>query len=184
MWKLRFQVLFTNIKIFYWERLFWKESDEALFWSLCSRNEKILSFFYLLHLMKRNVIFMMTEIRKSGISESERKNTWQRFARRLSFDLTGYTVEMCSNRWDRDFMSPRGWWRWWWSVKAWNTLSTDIYIYKYFYHNCTFPLQCKFCMYNIFSYYYKFFILLQIQDRHSPPRIRKIYIIYIKKDKI
>lgn len=182
MWKLRFQIIFTNIKIFYRERLFWKESDEALFWSLCSRNEKILSFFYLLHLMKRNVIFMMTEIRKSGISESERKNTWQRFARRLSFDLTGYTVEMCSNRWDRDFMSPRGWWRWWWSVKAWNTLSIYICIYK----NIFITILHSFYTVQVLHVQH-FFILLQIQfnSRYTqPPRIRKIYIIYIKKDKI
>lgn len=176
MWKLRFQVLFTNIKIFYRERLFWKESDEALFWSLCSRNEKILSFFYLLHLMKRNVIFMMTEIRKSGISESERKNTWQRFARRLSFDLTGYTVEMCSNRWDRDFMSPRGWWRWWWSVKAWNTLSTDIYIYKYFYHNCTFPLYSA--SFACTTFFHITTNSIQFKIHTATPYKKNIYNIY------
>lgn len=61
-----------------------------------------------------------------------------------------------------------------------------IYVYiKIFLSQFYIPsIQCKFCMYNIFSYYYKFFILLQIQNKHSPPRIRKIYIIYIKKDKI
>lgn len=58
-----------------------------------------------------------------------------------------------------------------------------IYIYiKIFLSQLYIPsIQCKFCMYNIFPYYYKFNL---IQDRHSPPRIRKIYIMYIKKDKI
>lgn len=65
-------------------------------------------------------------------------------------------------------------------MKAWNTLSTDVYIYIKIFVSQLYILsiQCKFCMY-IFSCYYKF-NSIHIQDRQCFILYKKN--IYIKKD--